>query len=101
MPPNKKIKITPEYVIDEMRLFRKMFGSTKWTLEQLDRAFEALFMVVSLMEKGSKYDLAVSFWEANATEWIMRRPYIEIRQLAKGKEIKTLTQNGLCKNHEE
>ena len=66
---------TLDYFRDQCCQFREITGSTKYTVEEMNRAFGALFYcVVHVRERDQ--DKAGELWDVVAREWQMKVPYI-------------------------
>ena len=74
-----------EYLYKEILTFRNIFGSTKYTIEQMQLAFRALtFVYLRLVPENDKEQNQAAFaFEAVANEWTRRRVMMEMRDIAR------------------
>lgn len=68
----------PEYFTREYLEFRRIMGSTKYTLEQKDRAFKGLTHLY-LGLPGTAEKQIRAYQSLALVEWPMRRRYLELQ----------------------
>ncbi len=77
---------TLDYFRDECHRFREITGSTKYTFDEMNRAFGALFYCVVNVRQEDQ-SKAGDLWRMIALEWRMKMPYIAMHpkvQLTRG-----------------